>query len=286
MKKNYSFVFALFLSMCLLSNCAVSPGTSHGDLSMDSDVPSVAKDFAQQIENNKPMDEGLNVNPSGLDGKVSMTVAADTAGSLDITITNNLDVDIDMGENKDDLRTDLKSTELTNLSIGTRAIDGPTSYRTLSVNGVSQSGNTCWAATCAAIINYYRGYSLSDIDVARYIFGSNWNQGGSWSNMQDAYNHWDLFASQTGVISFSSVKDNINAGDPMHIRLTSGGSGHSVGLNGYEDWVGSHGGGNERILILLEPNGGVHRSVTLNSSGNFNYNLGGGTFSWSKTIEF
>lgn len=98
MKKNYSFVFALFLSMCLLSSCAVSPGTSHGDLSMDSDVPSVAKDSAQQIENNKPMDEGLNVNPSGLDGKVSMTVAADTAGSLDITITNNSDVDIDMGE--------------------------------------------------------------------------------------------------------------------------------------------------------------------------------------------
>ena len=149
----------------------------------------------------------------------------------------------------------------------------------MSVNGVSQSGNTCWAATCAAIINYYRGYSLSDIDVVRYIFGSNWNQGGSWSNMQDAYNHWDLSASQTGAISFSSVKDNINDGDPMHIRLTSGGSGHSVGLIGYEEWVGSHGGGNERILILLEPNGGVHRSVTLNSSGNFNYNFGGGTFS-------
>ncbi|SHF06844.1 Peptidase_C39 like family protein [Tissierella praeacuta DSM 18095] len=188
--------------------------------------------------------------------------------------------------NQDDLRTDLKLTEARDLNLRTRAIDGPTSYRTLNVNGVSQSGNTCWAATCAAIINYYKGYSLSDIDVARYIFDDNWNQGGSWTNMKDAYNHWGLYPSQTGVISFTSVKNNINGGNPMHIRLTSGGSGHSVGLIGYEDWVGSPGGSNERILILLEPNGGVHRSVTLNSSGNFNYNLGGGAYSWSKTIEF
>lgn len=44
------------------------------------------------------MDDGLNINPSELDGKVSMTVSADAAGSIDITITNNSDVDIDMGE--------------------------------------------------------------------------------------------------------------------------------------------------------------------------------------------
>lgn len=57
----------------------------------------------------------------------------------------------------------------------------------------------------------------------------------------------------------------------MHLGLT----GYSVGLIGYKDWVGSHSGSNERILILLEPNGGVHRSVTLNSTGNFYYSLGG-----------
>ena len=65
---------------------------------MNSDVPSVDRDSAQQIENNKPTDDGLTVSPSELDGKVSMTVSADAAGSLDITITNNSDVDIDMGE--------------------------------------------------------------------------------------------------------------------------------------------------------------------------------------------
>ena len=95
MKKNYSFILVLFLSLCLLSGCTVSP---QGDLPMNSDVPSVDRDSAQQIENNKPTDDGLTVSPSELDGKVSMTVSADAAGSLDITITNNSDVDIDMGE--------------------------------------------------------------------------------------------------------------------------------------------------------------------------------------------
>ncbi len=95
MKKNYSFILVLFLSLCLLSGYTVSP---QGDLPMNSDVPSVDRDSAQQIENNKPTDDGVTVSPSELDGKVSMTVSADAAGSLDITITNNSDVDIDMGE--------------------------------------------------------------------------------------------------------------------------------------------------------------------------------------------
>ena len=71
MKKNYSFILVLFLSLCLLSGCTVSP---QGDLPMNSDVPSVDRDSAQQIENNKPTDDGLTVSPSELDGKVSMTV--------------------------------------------------------------------------------------------------------------------------------------------------------------------------------------------------------------------
>ena len=53
MKKNYSFILVLFLSLCLLSGCTVSP---QGDLPMNSDVPSVDRDSAQQIENNKPTD--------------------------------------------------------------------------------------------------------------------------------------------------------------------------------------------------------------------------------------
>ena len=58
----------------------------------------------------------------------------------------------------------------------------------------------------------------------------------------------------------------------MHLGL----KGHSVGLIGYEDGGGSVGEIYDRILILLEFNGGVHKRVKLNSSGNFTYQLGGG----------
>jgi len=162
------------------------------------------------------------------------------------------------------------------------AVDRPTEYKTLNVAGVSQSGNTCWAATCAALINYYKGQGLNDVTVATYVYGSNWNQGGSWTQIKKAYNHWGLYPTQTSVIAFSKVKSNINSGKPMHLGL----NGHSVGLIGYEDWSGSASGITDRILILLEPNGGVHRSVTLNASGNFTYALGGGSNAWLKTREF
>ena len=41
-----------------------------------------------------------------------------------------------------------------------------------------------------------------------------------------------------------------------------------------------------QTLLLLEPNGGVHRSVKLNSSGNFTYSLGGGSNAWKYTRRF
>lgn len=52
-----------------------------------------------------------------------------------------------------------------------------------------------------------------------------------------------------------------------------------------EDWTGVPSEGS-CIIIILEPNGGVHKSLTLNSSGNFSYNLGGHAYSWSRTITF
>ena len=161
--------------------------------------------------------------------------------------------------------------------------EGPKSYRTLGVRGVSQgSHDWCWAATCAAMINYKKVKSLSASDVAKYVFPNNPEQGGSWSAIKKAYNHWGLYPSKTGVISFRNVKSDINSNKPMHLGL----KGHSVGLIGYEDWVGSPDGNNGRILILLEPNGGVHKSVRLNSYGNFTYKLGGGDNAWQYTRRF
>ena len=151
-------------------------------------------------------------------------------------------------------------------------------YKTVPVSGVSQGNHPwCWAATCAALTNYYQGEMLSARDVATYVFPSNPEQGGTWTEVKKAYNHWGLYPTQTGVISFSGVKSNILNDSPMHLGL----SGHSVGLIGYEDW----GTSGDSILVLLEPNGGVRKTVTLKSNGNFNYYLSG-TDSWIYTREF
>jgi hypothetical protein len=182
-----------------------------------------------------------------------------------------------------DLQTELRANDFLYSSLHPTAIYGPASYKTLEVRGVSQGNHPwCWAATCAAMINHLKGRSLSASDVANYVFPNNPEQGATWSGIKKAYNHWGLYPSQTGTISFTEVKSDINSNKPMHLGL----NGHSVGLIGYEDWVGSAGGNNDRILILLEPNGGVHKSVALNSSGNFTYSLGGGRNAWKYTRRF
>lgn len=84
---------SLIVSLCLLLGCA-----SRRDQSMNSVLPSVDRDSAQQIENNQPTDDGLNIDISELEGKVNMTALPESAGNLDVTITNNSDVDIKMGE--------------------------------------------------------------------------------------------------------------------------------------------------------------------------------------------
>lgn len=182
-----------------------------------------------------------------------------------------------------DLKTELRANDFLYSSPHPIVTDGPKSYKTLGVRGVSQGNHPwCWAATCAAMVNYLKGKSLSASNVANYVFPDNPEQGATWSDIKKAYNHWGLYPSQTGVISFAEVKSGINSHKPMHLGL----KGHSVGLIGYEDWVGSAGGCNDRILILLEPNGGVHKSVGLNSSGNFTYSLGGGSNAWKYTRRF
>ena len=77
------------------------------------------------------------------------------------------------------------------------------------------------------------------------------------------------------------LAQQVNSNKPMHLGLV----GHSVGLIGYEDWSGV-GNRDDQILILLEPNGGVQKSVTLTSSGNFTYSLGGGKNAWKYTRKF
>lgn len=153
--------------------------------------------------------------------------------------------------------------------------------KTINVSGVSQNGHPwCWAATCDALINYYKGKSLSASDIANYIFPNNSEQGGSWTEIKKAYNHWGLYPIQTGLMSFGTVRTNINNNKPMHLGLT----GHSVGLIGFS-YYDIGGGETERILILLEPNGGIKKTVKLKSNNNFDYYLCGDN-SWIYTRYF
>lgn len=156
----------------------------------------------------------------------------------------------------------------------------PKTSKILSVDGVLQVGNTCWAATCAALINYYQDESLTAQEVASYVYGSDWNKGGTWTEIKSAYNHWGLFPKETDIVSFRRVEANIDSYRPMHLGLT----GHSVALIGYEEWSSEYGG--DKILVLLEPNSASQVSVTLNSKGNFSYMLGGGADAWQSTREF
>lgn len=72
----------------------------------------------------------------------------------------------------------------------------------------------------------------------------------------------------------------------MHLGIIYSNFGHSVALIGYEDWIGVAGSLSDKIIILLEPNDGRHKTVKLNSSGNFSYSLGGGSYTWQLTREF
>lgn len=86
--------------------------------------------------------------------------------------------------------------------------------------------------------------------------------------MKKAYNHWGLYPTQTNRISFGNIRTILDNNKPMHLGLT----GHSVGLIGFR-YLDLGAGEYERILILLEPNGGVRKTVTLKSNNNFDYYL-------------
>lgn len=164
-------------------------------------------------------------------------------------------------------------------SIITRAdVNRPISYKTLNVKGQSQYKETCWAATCAALINYLKGTNLTYYSVSSYIHPSNPYIGGTDSETIKAYNHWGVSATKQSVLSFSTIKSKINSNKPIHLILTSSSVGHAVGLIGYEDWE------DRNIIIIVEPNGGVRKSIQLKSNGNFSYTLSPYTFTWNRTI--
>lgn len=245
---------------------------------------SFSKSFSEELESLLKQENGKNYflltdgnnlySYDGIDSKVIYQIVPNNEPAhIQIPVDiSNFDITLTMDDLKTKLVNNSKYKSL-KLPIKLTGMPKPRSYKTLKVKGVSQSGNTCWAATCAALINFYKGKSLTDKTVAKYIYGKNWNRGATWKQIKKAYNHWGLSPTQKSRIKFTTIKSKINKRKAMHLGLANSKVGHSVGLIGYEDWTGVKGSSNSKILILLEPNGGVHKSVTLNSSGNFNYSL-------------
>lgn len=70
-----------------------------GESTMNTDIPAVDTDSAQQIENSKNnTDTSALADHAELDGKIAMIVSANADGNISFTITNNSDFEIDMGE--------------------------------------------------------------------------------------------------------------------------------------------------------------------------------------------
>lgn len=140
--------------------------------------------------------------------------------------------------------------------------------------------NWCWAATCAGIINYVKGESLTAEDVVVYVKGSAINDGGTWSDMKKAYNHWGLQPYETGTMPYWQVKDKIDANSPIHLKLDAGSSSHSVTLKGYEKYSGSN-----VVYTIIDPNKSYTVSIDVNDNnrGSAYYPMNGKPFYWVKS---
>lgn len=138
----------------------------------------------------------------------------------------------------------------------------------------------CWAATCAALINYHKGTSLTAPTVVRYIYGSLVDEGGSMDQINQVYQHWGLNPVEyDNPLTYSNVVSLINSNDPINsLMYYSDGydtEGHSMSIVGYSG----------KTYKMIDPNEDYYVSVTATTSGsNVEYNLNGEDFVWTYTV--
>lgn len=112
------------------------------------------------------------------------------------------------------------------------------------INRVLQGNHPwCWAATCAAIINYEKDTNLTAEEVATYVFGS-----------------------------------PINSDSPIHMGLYSDIGGHSMTLRGYSKFNDGY-----ILYSAIDPNydNYVYFEGSENYYGSY-YVLGGHNFYWER----
>ncbi|MBZ9637435.1 papain-like cysteine protease family protein [Clostridium sp. FP1] len=156
----------------------------------------------------------------------------------------------------------------------------------LDVSIVRQSGDTCWAATCAAIINYKTRTSLSDIDVAKYVYGTNWNKGGGIKEELKAYNHWGLYPTYySNSISYSKAVEQLQAGSPIDCGFYAYKNivqnyGHAMTCRGFVEYENG-----SKYFSLIDPNKSSYVSVTAyDNTNDVTYILNGKTWYWCESL--
>lgn len=185
---------------------------------------------------------------------------------------------------KEDITKPIPSTNNINFSSKITAV---ALSKTLPVPIVLQEDHPwCWAATCAALINYDKNLSITKEDVVNYIFGSLVEEGGSDSDIMNVYTHWGLSPKEyTSPLSYNQTVSYINNNDPLNTLMyydegASDAEGHSMSLIGYSSTRTGY-----KTYKMIDPNMNYYVSVNATTSGsNIYYSLDGYDFYWSETI--
>ena len=159
--------------------------------------------------------------------------------------------------------------------------DAPIDYAYLGVPIVLQGSHPwCWAATCASIINYIKGESLSAGTVVQKVYGSQVDQGGGWTEIKKAYNSWGLYPYQTSYMTYSQTKSYLKGYYPIHARMFAATEAHSMTLRGFEEYDNS-----SNLYLLIDPNKSYYVSVTAyNNGNNVYYIMNNKAFYWNYSI--
>jgi len=185
---------------------------------------------------------------------------------------------------EEDITNPISSTNNLNFSSKITAV---ASSKTLPVSIVLQGDHPwCWAATCAALINYDKNLSITKEDVVNYIFGSLVEEGGSDSDIMNVYKHWGLSPKEyTSPLSYNQTVSYINNNDPLNTLMYydegySDAEGHSMSLIGYSSTRTGY-----KTYKMIDPNMDYYVSVKATTSGsNIYYSLDGYDFYWSETV--
>lgn len=248
----------------------------------------LSKGFANELENLKSFKSDRDTFKIV---KIGQSVNA-VNNKRTVTLEKDKDDNFDYNKHNEKIKTKFKSKkatdetiEITNaneeVSIMGSDPGAPIDYKYHYVPIVRQGYGKpwCWAATCASIINYKKGYSLSAEEVVTYVYGyPNTDDGGTWSEMKKAYNHWGVYPYQYGALSFSSTKNVLKYGnEPIHVGMySSNGFAHSMTLRGFEEYSGG-----EKYYQLIDPNKSYGVSVIAYDYGyDVSYYLDGRYYYW------